>query len=784
MSKLTTIQRASHLLLGISFFALPLTAMANDIVDGGEYYIISDYYNKALGLESPTADKPALSEFGKVTTADAYVFVAERSSTADYFYLKNKATGHYLTASTKNAWDVVWKNGKGTGNEYLWKLDVQMGRHIISKRNTGTMLGMDWSTNDFVHVYYNKTHNSTTLFTVIPVSEGGLDASLSKARTSVFTNDFGRKEQDLYSLDETMDVTEDIDIHLTSEKPFGAAGQLNLVNPNAWVILENVVPSKAYSYLKNIKINGQKASQSKNVRVAIYLEGAAIIPYAPKTDAVFTGYTEKNQQGDTLELNCKDHPTLNTANASFNNRLRSFTLRRGFMAVVGTGEKGQGYTRVFVADHADLHVTLPEALDRRISSVHIKPWQYTAKKGWCSTKSTENITNQMSRLNTHWYYTWSADRASSTNNEYVPIRQHYYWPSLSEIKSKETSTHVLGFNEPDHSEQHDNCSCGGTISPWNACEKTKEMRDLPMRIGSPAPTDLNWAKQYFGHVDDMAYRCDYSVIHAYWGPNEANGPQAWYNRLKDLYDNTKRPIWITEWAYGASWTTEEWPSDYSAQLEKNRAAIFDIVNMLESCPFVERYSYYQWDTSSRRFINDDDGWMTPAGEVYKRTRSTFAYNSKYDVVPRWWRPTNKAATLTFKADEANHQVLLSVANPMTDYADVLTLERYDNEALEWKDVKKWTDRTSFDADTLQFTLAPDLFDRPTNRFRMRTRTIFGKEVVSDAVDVDGIAMPEGISPVLSPTDDAKAPAYTLDGRKVNPSSAKGIIIRNGKKLLK
>ncbi len=121
MSKLTTIQRASHLLLGISFFALPLTAMANDIVDGGEYYIISDYYNKALGLESPTADKPALSEFGKVTTADAYVFVAERSSTADYFYLKNKATGHYLTASTKNAWDVVWKNGKGTGNEYLWK---------------------------------------------------------------------------------------------------------------------------------------------------------------------------------------------------------------------------------------------------------------------------------------------------------------------------------------------------------------------------------------------------------------------------------------------------------------------------------------------------------------------------------------------------------------------------------------------------------------------------------------------------------------------------------------
>lgn len=741
MNKSYAMSKAARLLLGLALGASPLASMAIDITDGGEYYIVSDYFNKALGLDATESTSPALSDFGTVSTDGAYVFVAEKSNDASYFYLRNKATGKYLTASTSDNWSVVWKDAKGTGNEYLWKLDVQMGRQIVSKKNTSAMLGIDWSTDDFVHVYYNKSYNSTCRFTVVPVAEGGLDASLAQARTSVFKNAIGRQEQDIYQLNEPMEVTDDIDLHLVGEKPFGANGQVNLVHPSAWVILDNVTPSKAYNYLRYITINGQKASQNKNVRVAIYLDGAAIIPYAPKTEAVLSGYTEKNQQGDRLDLLCKDYPSLNASEQPFDNRMRSFTLKRGFMAVVATGEKGQGYSRVFVADHADLQVNLPEALDRRISSVHIKPWQYTSKKGWCSTQGTDQITEQMGKLNTQWFYTWSGDRSSTTNYEYVPIRQHMYWPSLSELRSKEASTHVLGFNEPDHPEQHKDCSCGGTINAWDACVKTKEMSDLPMRIGSPAPTDLNWATDYFGHIDDMGYRCDFSVIHAYWGPNEANGPQAWYNTLKSLYDKTHRPIWITEWAYGASWTKEEWPTDYTAQLEKNRAALFDIVNMLESCPFVERYSYYQWDTSSRRMVNDD-GWVTPAGEMYRRTRSTFAYNAKNDVVPRWWRPSTQAASITFLTDEAERQMVLRVANPMGDCTESLTLEQWDNELHAWKELHKWDDRTLFDADTLAYALPIEGFNRLADRFRVRTVTIFGKETVSKTFDMGYIVNPD------------------------------------------
>lgn len=734
--------RTKQMLLALALGACTLPSWANDIVDGGEYYIISDYYNKVLGLDSEASTTPALSDYGKVSTENAYIFVAEKSTDESYFYLRNKATGQYLTASTKNGYSLTWKDAKGTGSEYLWKLDVQLGRSIVSKRNSGKMLGLDWSTDDFVHVFYNKSYNSTTRFTVVPVVEGTDAAtSLAQAQTSVFENAIGRKEKDIYDVQGQMELSDDIDLHIMGTKPFTKGTEINITHPSAWIIFDNVTPSKVYSFLQYIKVNGAKAQNGKNVRIAIYLDGAAVIPFKKSTESVFTGYTEPGLQGEKLELTCKDFPSLNSDKQQFDNRMRSFVLKRGFMAVVASGEAGKGYSRVFVADHADLTIDqLPEALDRRISSIHIKPWQYTPKKGWCSTQSDANIAEQTAALNAPWFYTWSGDRTSTTNCEYVPIRQHYWWPSLSELKSKEASTHVLGFNEPDHAEQHENCSCGGTISPWDATVRTQEMSDLPMRIGSPAPTDLSWSKEYFGHVDDMGYRCDFSVIHAYWGPNEANGPQAWYNRLKDLYDATKRPIWITEWAYGASWTKEEWPTDYTAQLEKNRAALFDIVNMLESCPFVERYSYYQWDTSSRRFINDD-GWMTPAGEMYKKTRSTFSFNQAYQPVPTWWRPENKPASISFTDDEAHRTVVLHIANPMTDYTESLSLEHYNSQTDTWEEVNRWTDRTAFDTDTLTYEVNRDDFDRSNDRYRVKTRTIFGADITGSAYDMGFILNP-------------------------------------------
>ena len=688
--------------------AAPAAARAA-LADGGEYYVVSDYYSKVLGLNAD-GTTPRLSVPGTNADAATYVVVAEASGEAGWWRLRNKGTGKYLRASTSDTWSVGWSDAGGTGSEFLWRLDVQFGRSIVCKRNQDKRLGCDWTEEAYVPVYYDKPASSRTRFSVVPALPGGFGASMAAARTEVFANDIGTQEQDVYSVAEALTLDRPIDLHLISgDAPIAEGGSVDIADRDAWVVFENVRPSEVIEkYLQRITVGGVAARNGTNVRVAIYLDGAAVIPWL-RRDAVLTGFDGAQCTGEKKELVVQNATTL----GAWNNRIRSFILKRGFMATLASGTGGGGYTRVYVADHADLVVpSLPEALDLRISSVHIKPWQYASKKGWCSTQGNSGIAAGAAKMKASWFYTWSADRQTTADCEYAPIRQHVYWPSLSTIGGLSGSTHVLGFNEPDHSEQHDKCDCGGTISSWTATTKTPEMAAVGMRVGSPAPTDASWLTEYIGHVDDMAYRCDFVAFHAYWGPNEANGASAWYERLKAIYDKTKRPIWITEWAYGASWTTETWPSKYGDQLEKNRAAVMEIVDMLERAPFVERYAYYQWDTSSRRFINDD-GWVTPAGRVYRDTKSTFAYNASMQKAPNWWRPSTKTPTLAYTVDTDKQEVVFALGNTNGDLAATLVVERRAADGT-WTAFHEAADRSQFDDNTLELRV-PAADNHPVGR---------------------------------------------------------------------
>lgn len=686
------------------------------IENNGEYYIISEFYDKVLGLNA--SRDASLSDYGFRSDADEYIWIAETSSSDGYYYLKNKASDYYLKASTSNSYSVNMSSTKGTGNEYLWKFDVQFGKSIVNKRNTSTRLGCDWSTSDYVDVYYDKAASSRARFHVIPALEEGYQTSLAAAETDVYTSSIGVQEKDYYQISTATTITEKMDVHLISaDRPLSA--NINMTN-DSWLIFENVRPSDVISkYLKFVKKNGATAKNGTNVRVAIYLDGTVVMPYSATANC-FKGYTGEMYTGSVVNLKCKNNANL----GNNSNKIRSFVLQRGYMAVVASGVNGEGYSRVYVADHGDLMVpALPDGLNQRVTSVHVKKWEYVSKKGWCSTQGNDGIAGGMRKMNATWFYTWSADRSSTDDAEYVPIKQHIYWPSWTQISGLTESTHVLSFNEPEHSEQHNKCDCGGTISTWTATTKVPEFYQTGMRIGSPAPTDLSWLTEFAGHVDDMAYRCDFVALHAYWGPNEANGVSAWYNELKSVYDNTHRPIWITEWAYGASWTSESWPSNYSDQLEKNRAAIMDIVDMLERTPFIERYSYYQWDTNSRRFINDD-GWVTPAGTVYAKTKSTFAYNANYQRVPNYWKPGTKTPELIYEISEDGTTVKFGVGNPYGDVTDQLLLQRRNGDG-EWETLFSVDDRSQLEKSIFAFQMPMADIDQYNDVFRIYNTTIFG-----------------------------------------------------------
>ncbi|MCR4995454.1 MAG: glycoside hydrolase family protein [Bacteroidales bacterium] len=669
------------------------------LVPGNEYFIVNSVYEKVLG-SSQDGTTPALSAFS-ADHAEDYIFVAEEAPTSGYVLLRQKSTGRYLASSTSDSYSVVFQSAKSTADAYCWRANEGLDQELVNKRKTSRRMGIDGghSGDDYVSVYYDKNKGSHALFHLVPTTDGDLSTSLSAYVSSDYTSAIGTKAVDYYQLNNaTIEREDTVDIHIKAlnNAIVGTSSRVNLKSLGTWLIFDNIMPSDVISkYLRYVRIKGATATNGTNCRVAIYLNGAAVIPLrAGSTLQPMTIYSEPNLEGTRYNVADGNHTTMSTRN----NTTRSFILRRGYMATVASDREGKGYSRVYVADHADLVVnTLPTALDRRISSIHIRPWQYVSKKGWCSTTGQSANQTECKKVRATWFYTWSADRKSTENLEYIPIRQHIWWPSMSTINGYE-STAALSMNEPEHSEQHDNCDCGGAISAWTACTKTPDFLPSGARIGSPSPTDASWLTEYIGHVDDMAYRCDFVAFHSYWGPNEANGASAWYSRLKSIYDNTKRPIWITEWNYGASWTADI----SSNQYEEVRRNIQSIVEMLDTCSFVERYSIYNWDTWYRAMISWDDGWVTPAGQVYRDTRSTFAYNAKMQKVPNWWAPSAKDPSFDMILSDDKSKVSFTITNPNADLTESLVVQRL-NDCGEWENVAEITDRWRFDSQTLNIS---------------------------------------------------------------------------------
>lgn len=727
------------LLLTILFFvglAARVFGATTEITNNGEYYIISDYYNKVLGDNG--SGSPALSTYGKQSD-NAYRFVAETSGS--YFKLRLKSSGKYLTASTANTWSVLL-SASGSGTQYQWKLSQRFGGAIVSAKNTSARLGSDFSSDTYVGVYYNKAANSRARFTVIPALSSGYEASLKAAETASFTNTQGVAEKDDYCVTSAVTLSTRQDYHIVSTTPFDG-GSINITDTDAWVIFDNIHPSKVVStYLSYIKIKGATAVKGTNCRVAIFLAGAAVIP-CKDTDTPFHGYTTTTYGGTDIALTSANHTDL----GDNGNLMRSFKLKRGYMAVLATGTKGSGYSRVYVADHADLSVALPTALDQRVSSVNIRPWNYVSKKGLAGGTSS-----QQTSLNATWTYNWNCNQWSTQDVEYIPIKQHIYWPSWSDINQRRGSSAVLGYNEPEHSEQHTSskCSCGGTIDEWAAYTHVSEALESGMRIGSPSPTDASWLKTYMGYVDNMKARCDFAAYHAYWGTSEANGSSGWYSRLKSLYDNTKRPIWITEWAIGASWITTYSPSSYTEYRDK----LIDVVEMLERTPFIERYSYYMFDTGGTngymRALFYDEGGLTPAGEAYKKVVSTFAYNADYQPVPNWWAPSAQTPTLTGGLSDGKYNLI--VTNPNGDATAQIKVEKKVSSST-WTTLKTDTNRSGFESATLTYPLSG--IEIGTDVLRVTVTTLYGGTATSEELTADYLANPEIVT-----TSKSSVPGWT------------------------
>jgi autotransporter-associated beta strand protein len=385
---------------------------------------------------------------------------------------------------------------------------------------------------------------------------------------------------------------------------------INLNSSDAWLFLPGIRPSVvASTYLSQVLVNGGGAVSGNNVRVVEYALGTVVIPHAPGFQPlqVFTG---QNFTG-TSALLSQYAAYSDGALGVMNNTIRSFKLKRGYMATLAQNGNGSGISRTFVAQDGDLDVSImPFGLNNSVSFVRVFPWRWTAKKGIAGTIQQT--------LNVGWFYDWNIDQTSSADWEYVPIRQTRFWPGLGQNWQALGSTHLLGYNEPDNPSQDAYCTVADGIASW------PDLLGTGLRVGSPAPTDggrASWLYPFIQQADAAGLRVDFVAVHYYQCVDPANpsaAASALYNFLKATYDQTKRPIWVTEWNNGANWTTCGDPT-YAQQ----QAAVSAMLDMLESAPFVERYSLYNWVEDVRGVITNNA--LTPAGITYRDKPSHVGY---------------------------------------------------------------------------------------------------------------------------------------------------------------
>lgn len=464
-------------------------------------------------------------------------------------------------------------------------------------------------------------------------------------------------------------ISEAVDYHISGSEPFAVSGSVDITNPEAVLIFDGLRPSQVLSScLSYISINGEKAVDKTNCRVGIYENGCIVYPH-PDTayEEALTVYTDAGFAGESRQgfIPYTKYISL----GEFTDNIESFKLKRGYMVTMACNTDGTGYSRVFIAQDEDLDVDLSVEkngmyLRNRIGFIRVFPWNKVTKKG-----NAGGDPGQLAALKVTWYYDWNNTTPSSRDYEYIPHHHHEGWPAWTSINGRNDVNTVLGNNEPnnqsDDKEQYIKVEdIESTFFGENGSWQTGAYSG-GFRIGSPAMTSGNsrssWLTTFMSLAEKYNCRVDFICDHYYVHNNGGN-----YSWNVDANASTYggRPTWITEWNYGANWTTsgESWPDPDMSASDANQTtlknALQDILsNGLEPNDNCERYAIYNWVQDARAVYLDSK--LTKGGEYYASVKSKPAYTNGGGYIPKWnyWAPqdlaltyknTTKRATLSWK----------------------------------------------------------------------------------------------------------------------------------------
>ena len=459
------------------------------------------------------------------------------------------------------------------------------------------------------------------------------------------------QKQTVSQVSTTIELTTDVDYVVNGETPFGDEGMVNIVKTDhAVLILEKLKPSKVIGDLlaAHVQINGQVARNNVNCQVRLYgTRGSMILPYST-SDKPLTVYSEQNFGGESCNsfgLENDGGYMVTLTDAKLNNRIRSFRLKRGYMVTFATGKSGYGYQRCFIANSEDLEMAeLPTILDNKITSYRIFKWNTAGKKGLASNTSSDAC----DALNVISCYGWDTGHDMYPDVECVPNHIYEDYPSSAACGRATWAGHMKTNNEPRNSSDDKPQSLNTILDNWQNLMRTG------MRLCSPSSWDgsdytdgSGFIKQFLDSIDARGWRCDLVDLHCYWLIDN-------FNNLSTMQSKYKRPLWISEWIWGASWNKNG--AFENGKTEGDIAwAVEQICNKLNSYGFVERYFY--WNSETKGKVYDNGSVTSQVGKYYANMLSGMGYNKSYEKIPN--TPRMRGGFTNFRVQQEDGKATIS-----------------------------------------------------------------------------------------------------------------------------
>ena len=502
-----------------------------------------------------------------------------------------------------------------------------------------------------------------------------------------------------------VDITEDVDYVITNTTPFTSSGVVNIVNlDHAVVRISNVKPSRVISsWMSHIKINGTTAKNDVNCQVKLYNNGAIIFPYG-RTFRPLTCYTEQNYKGEESNNYSEGSSggfMKNLTTVTLNNQIRSFKLKRGYMVTFAVGLGGWSYSRCFIADQEDLEIAkLPAVLDGKISSYRLFKWQNFGK----AALANDTRYASCNVLNVTGCYSFGNGENRYPDTECIPHHIYEDWPSAASCGSVDYSCHMKTNNEPGNSADDHPQDVATILANWQNLMRTG------MRLCSESSHDgsMGHLKEFIDSIDARGWRCDILDLHCYWSGGFDN--MNWYSNNY----GKGRPIWISEWIWGASWNRNGCFSDgrTEAEIISNTTSI---LNDLNANPKVERYFY--WNSESKGHIVEN-GKLTKLGEEYAAMDTGLGYKASNEYIPKN-PPYKELGELTYKYNMSKGTITLNWNDPNGDLVNTIYIQCKLPDSNLWKNIATITPKDQNNATGVSYSFTDTVAEPGVYSYRVR-----------------------------------------------------------------